>query len=290
MEFVRAPSPLRFYPAAVFARRDRVLPPGATVPRLEGEIRSVKVDARHLRRYRDVCGFDNGDVLPVTYPHVMAMPLHLALMTRPAFVRLMGLVHISNEIAWQRPLPVNGDYSLRSWIEGHRDSERGQEFDLFTELLQEGRAVWSERSTLLARQRADGAHAARAARATLKAPKPDPEALVSEVRFNADRSVGRRYGLVSWDLNPIHGSDFSARRLGFDRAVAHGMWSMARSLAALGPELFQEPRRVSVEFKLPLFLPSGVRLEHWRREDVWTFVLKQGDGNRPYLAGTAIRL
>ena len=267
-----------------------MLPPGATLPRLEGEIRSVAVDARHVRRYRDVCGFGDAEGLPLTYPHVLAMPLHLALMTHPAFVRLMGLVHIANEIEWRGPLAVDSEYSLRSWIEGHRDSERGQEFDLFTELVVTGSIVWAERSTLLARKRADGAQAARAARATLKVPKAGPDEAVVETRFRADRSIGRRYGMVSWDLNPIHGSNFSARRLGFERAVAHGMWSMARSLAALGPDLTHQACRVSVEFKLPLYLPSDVRLESWQRQGDWTFVLKQGDGNRPYLAGTTVRL
>ena len=87
-----------------------------------------------------------------------------------------------------------------------------------------------------------------------------------------DHRTARLYGRLSGDLNPIHLADFSARRFGFDRAVAHGMWSMARSLAALGPELTARPCRIPVEFKLPLFLPSGVRLEHWRgTAGTWTW-------------------
>lgn len=228
--------------------------------------------------------------LPITYPHVLAMPLHLALLTQPAFVvRLMGLIHVANEIEWRRPLAADRAYGVAAWVEGHRDTDRGQEFDLFTHLLQEGEPVWVERSTLLARgARRDPAGAARAARDSLRVPKPADDADVVERRFRAERRVGTRYGLVSGDLNPIHGSDFSARRFGFDRAVAHGMWSMARSLACLEPTLTRSACRVSVDFKLPLFLPSDARLEHWHEGGTWTFVLKQGEGNRPHLAGAAV--
>jgi acyl dehydratase len=291
LRFARPPSVLRFYPSAVFARRAPNVPEGQTVPRLEGEIETVVISRRHLDRYREVCGFPRGDLLPIAYPHVLAMPLHLALMTHPAFlVRLMGLVHVANEIEWHRPLSADAIYAIACWVEGHRDTDRGQEFDLFTELRESGAAVWAERCTLLARRRRGAAGAARAARASLRVPRPPDGATVSEQGFHAPRSIGRRYGTVSGDLNPIHGSDFSARRFGFERAVAHGMWSMARSLACLEPELTRDPCRVQVDFKLPLFLPSEVRLEHWREEGGRSFVLRQGDGHRPHLAGSATLL
>ncbi len=291
LKFARPPSVLRFYPRAVFARRASQVPAGQTVPRLEGEIDSVVISRRHLDRYRAVCGFPHGTSLPIAYPHVLAMPLHLALMTHPVFVvRLMGLIHVANEIECRGPLAADSTYGIACWIEGHRDTDRGQEFELFTELREGGTAVWRERCTLLARGRPGAAGAARAARASLRVPKPPEGVTVLEQRLTAPRSTGRRYGMVSGDLNPIHGSDFSARRFGFERAVAHGMWSMARSLACLGPEITRQPCRVQVDFKLPLFLPSNIRLEHWLEDGMRRFVLRQGDGPRPHLAGSATRL
>ncbi|MCU0975719.1 MAG: hypothetical protein MUC71_05315 [Steroidobacteraceae bacterium] len=290
LRFARLPSALRYYPSAVLARREPRLPPGESVPRLEGAVEVVAVRPGHLARYRAVCGFDSDQrLLPATYPHVLAMPLHLALMTHPSFVvRLMGLVHIANEIEWLRPLPADGRYSLRAWLEGHRDTDRGQEFDLHTELADASGVAWRERSTLLARQRGSGAQAARSARAALRQPKPGAGEAVTEVPIEAGREIGRRYGRVSDDLNPIHIADWGARMFGFDRAVAHGMWSMARSIAALGPGL-TPPFRVAVEFKLPLFLGSRALLHHWRSDGAWTFVLKDGEGQRPHLAGSVTR-
>lgn len=281
---------LRYYPSALFARRTALVPAGVVVPRLEGGIARVGIRPRHLARYREVCGFPDDGGLPIAYPHVLAMPLHLALLTDPAFVvRLMGLIHVANEIEWLRPLPAGGSYGLECWVEGHRETDRGHEFELFTELVESGAVAWRERCTLLARHRSSGTQAARNARAALRAPKPEGNEDVVEVPIHADHAIGRRYGFVSGDLNPIHIADFSARRFGFDRAVAHGMWSMARSLAALGPELTATACRVSVEFKMPLFLPSETRLSHWQAGDEWLFVLRDEAGQRPHLAGSVVR-
>ena len=289
LSFARPPSALRYYPRAVLGRRQTRLPDGVTVPRLEGVIESVEIRSGHLRRYRDACGFPEGPQLPVTYPHVLAGPLHLALMTHPAVVvRLMGLVHIANDIEWRRPLPAGGRYRIRAWVEGHRNTDRGQEFDLCTELDDAEGVAWRECSTLLARQRGSSAQAARSARAVLRQPRPGAGDEVTVVPIEAGREMGRRYGRVSDDLNPIHIADWGARLFGFERAVAHGMWSMARSLAALGNDL-APPCRVTVEFKLPLFLGSRARLHHWREDGAWTFVLKDAEGQRPHLAGSVTR-
>jgi len=47
--------------------------------------RRVPVDRAHLAAYDRVCGFRLTDTLPATYPHVLAFPLQMALMTSPDF-------------------------------------------------------------------------------------------------------------------------------------------------------------------------------------------------------------
>jgi acyl dehydratase len=71
--------------------------------------------------------------------------------------------------------------------------------------------------------------------------------------------AGRRYAAVSGDVNPIHLHALTAKLLGFDRAIAHGMYTYARALAAFGPRL-PGAGRSSVWFRRPLPLPSTVRL------------------------------
>ncbi len=285
--FERLPSAFRYYPRAVFGKRSALVPDDQAVPRLEGTVASVSARASHIRRYRQVCGFTDDGRLPITYPHVLAMPIHMALLTHRRFVvRLMGLIHVSNEIHEIRSLPVGGSYRLRSWVEGHRDGDRGHEFDVFTEFEDRDGIAWHEKSTLLARRAASGAQAARSARQTLRFEKPVDTDAPQQVDVEVSRSVGRRYGWLSGDLNPIHLGDRGARLFGFNRAVAHGMWSMARSLAALGQAALAPPVSVHVDFKLPLFLPAKSTLEHWPRDGRRVFVLKDAESERPHLAGS----
>src|SRR5262245_37462434 len=60
----------------------------------------LAVDPDHLAAYCDVTGFpDQAAYLPATYPHVLAFPLHLDLMSDASFpFRPMGLVHVANTI------------------------------------------------------------------------------------------------------------------------------------------------------------------------------------------------
>jgi hypothetical protein len=80
-----------------------------------------------------------------------------------------------------------------------------------------------------------GMPAARSARQALRYEKPGASDAVEQRKSTSPRAVGRRYGWLSGDLNPIHLADRGARMFGFERAVAHGMWSMARTLAAARP-------------------------------------------------------
>jgi acyl dehydratase len=285
--FRRLPSSFRYFPRAVFGRRSALVPDGKTVPRLEGSVESVTARAGHLARYRAACGFADDGFLPATYPHVLAMPLHVALLTHPLFVvRLMGLIHVANEIQLSRPLPAAGVYRLKSWIEGHREADRGHEFELFTAVEDGQGTAWQEKSTLLARRASSGKQAARSARQTLRYEKPTATEITAGTDIDVPRAMGRRYGWLSGDLNPIHLGDRGARLFGFDRAVAHGMWSMARTLAALGKDSLTPPVHVHVEFKFPLFMPCVAHLEHWLREGRRVFVLKDAESERPHLAGS----
>jgi acyl dehydratase len=285
--FQRMPAASRYFPRALFGRRSALVPDGQTVPRLEASVANVRASRRHLDRYREVCGFTDDGLLPIAYPHVVAMPLQYAILTHPRFVvRIMGLIHVANEIRQARPLSADRPFSLQTWIEGHRAVDRGHEFDLYTSVEDAEGTAWQERSTLLARRPSSGKPAARSARQALRYEKPGSSDAVEQTEIDVPRAVGRRYGWLSGDLNPIHLADRGARMFGFERAVAHGMWSMARTLAALGPGALAPPVQAHVEFKFPLFMPSVARLEHWAHESRRVFVLKDADSDRPHLAGS----
>ena len=71
--------------------------------------------------------------------------------------------------------------------------------------------------------------------------------------------IGRRYGAVSGDRNPIHLHSLTAKAFGFPSAIAHGMWLKARTLATLEGRL-PDAFTVDVAFKTPVLLPSTIAI------------------------------
>lgn len=77
----------------------------------------------------------------------------------------------------------------------------------------------------------------------------------------------------------------SARLFGFPRAIAHGLWNKARSLAALGERLPMAGYRVEVRFQKPVLLPAQVNLLASEPAPSGQFSLRGKDG-LPHMAGS----
>lgn len=97
--------------------------------------------------------------------------------------------------------------------------------------------------------------------------------------------IGRRYAEVSGDRNPIHLHPLTARLFGFPSAIAHGMWTKARALAAFEGRL-PDAYTVDVRFKLPVLLPAKVAFTSWQTDEGWAFELWNARKPKPHLEGT----
>jgi hypothetical protein len=284
LEFARAPAIWSMYPGILMSRKPALVPDGGEVPRIESRLAKVVIERKHLAAYSEICGAAAGATLPIAYPHVLAMPLHLAMLGAEAFpVKLFGLVHVHNRIAMRQPLSAEEPAEIRAWIEGHRETERGQEFELHTEYVVAGDAIWDETCTFLARRKPPAGAKPGGARNADGA--PDAAAMKSS-SFRAPSGLGRRYGFISGDVNPIHMSDLSARAFGFPRAIAHGMWSLGRSASDFEAEQFNGGCELSVTFKLPIYMPSWLMLQRWSIENGSGFALRDAQGEKPHLVGT----
>jgi acyl dehydratase len=246
--------------------------PEAEFPRERLVLDGVRVDQGRLVAYERVCGFPTGSAdgaLPVTYPHVLGFPLAMRLMSDADFpLPLLGLVHTSIGITRYTSLPASGEYELAVHIEGLAPHRRGTEATVVTGMRAGGEVVWESRSTYLARHRTDGA-------AEPPEERPAPLPVVDSWRLAGD--VGRRYGAASGDRNPIHLYPLTARLFGFRRAIAHGMWTVARCLAAGG----SAGVRVRARFLAPVLLPGTVT---YGADGSGRFELR-GDGGRLHLVG-----
>ncbi|OUC98614.1 MaoC family dehydratase [Streptomyces swartbergensis] len=223
--------------------------PDAQFPRTRLVLPGLRVDLARLAAYERVCGFPTGDdALPPTYPHVLGFPLAMRLMSGRDFpLPLLGLVHTSITITRHRAMPATGAYELMVRVEGLAPHRRGTEATVVTEVREGGDVVWESRSTYLARHRTR--RPAEAPREGVRKPPP----AVAEWRLAED--VGRRYAAASGDRNPIHLHPLTARLFGFPRAIAHGMWTVARCLAAHGTP---DSCHVRAQFRAPVLLPGTV--------------------------------
>ena len=249
--------------------------PDADFPRTRLVLPGLRIDLARLAAYERVCGFPTGDdALPVTYPHVLGFPLAMRLMSGRHFpLPLLGLVHTSIEITRYRAPEASGEYELTVYVDGLAPHRRGTEAAVVTELRVGEEVVWESVSTYLARHRTDGS-------------VPDPEREpheplppVAEWRLAGD--IGRRYGAASGDRNPIHLYPLTARLFGFPRAIAHGMWTVARCLAAHGTP---QAALVRAEFRAPVLLPGTVTYA----ADGVGFELR--GGGRVHVAGSVVAL
>jgi acyl dehydratase len=250
----------------------------------------VAVDPNRLAAYDRLCGFDLSDTLPPTYPHMLAFPMHLSLITDGRFpLAAMGLVHIANSITVHRPLRVTERLSLRVWATPLEPHPRGRQFTVRTEARAGEEVVWEESSTHLSRGKAttEGGGGADAARSREEI--PPSQDLPATATWRCPGDLGRRYGSVSGDLNPIHVHSLSARLFGFRSAIVHGMWTKARCLAALGPQLGGrgESYTVSVAFRKPILLPATVAFAEAAHDSGATIAFGVRDAKRdtPHLDG-----
>jgi acyl dehydratase len=206
--------------------------------------RELRVDRERLAAYDRVCGFRLRDELPPTYPHVLAFPLAVEVLTGPAVpFGVLGLVHVRNRIEVLRPVEAGQRLTARVWV----DRVEGREVDVLAEVSAGGEVAWRSSSTYLNRKGGGGG-----GRRDGDAPLPEASTV-----WRVPGDVGRRYARVSGDWNPIHISRPAARLFGLPGAIAHGMWTKARCLAALEGEL-RGPMTVDVRFKKPLVLPARV--------------------------------
>lgn len=234
---------------------------------------AVRVDPARLAAYARVCGFapdERADAgggaaagLPLTYPHVLGFPLAARIMAARAFpLPLMGLVHTSIDIRAYGPLTAGDRPDLVVYADGLRAHRRGTEVVMVTRARLAGRTVWSDRSTYLARHRVDeaapaagAAEAAGPSEGSEPSEPPGPAGPLPEVaRWRLDADLGRRHARVTGDWNPIHLYPWTARPLGFPRAIVHGMWTVARCAAAAGPDV----TRLVATFRRPVPLPAEV--------------------------------
>ena len=246
---------------------------------LDLELTGVTASSEDVAAYAKVCGFALRDTLPPTYPHMLAFPLHMAVMSDGSFpFGAVGLVHVENSIAQKRPIGIYEEMTIRVRPTKLQPHPKGKTFSLETEVLVDGKVVWESVSTMLRRGKGD--EAAKQERGFEPLPAETPAS--AEWKLGGD--LGRRYASVSGDRNPIHMHSLTAKPLGFPGAIAHGMWTKARALAQLESKL-PDAFEADVRFRKPVLLPARVEFAATEQEGEILFAVRDAKKGTPHLDG-----
>jgi len=271
---------------------------GEEIPEMELELAGVRADAERVAAYARVCGFSLRDTLPPTYPHVLAFPLHMAVMADGGFpFGAVGLVHVENRIEQRRPVGLGEELTISVRPTKLQNHPRGRTFSLLTKVLVGRQIAWESTSTMLRRGKTDDS--ARTSPSNVRAPSElhqisglagrEFDAVRGEgpgagAEWKLGGDLGRRYAAVSGDRNPIHMHSLSAKPLGFPRAIAHGMWTKARCLAALESRL-PDAFAVEVRFRKPILLPGKVGFAIGNEGGTIDFAVRDAKRGTPHLEG-----
>ncbi len=261
---------------------------GGEIPELELDLAGVRAKPEDVAAYARVCGFALRDHLPPTYPHLLAFPLHMAVMADGSFpFGAVGLVHVENRIEQHRRIGIGEELAINVRPTKLQPHSKGRTFSLLTKVTVDGEVAWESTSTMLRRgsgsDKADANQVVKPSDGELDS-RRDSEHLTASAVWKLGEDLGRRYAAVSGDRNPIHMHALSAKALGFPRAIAHGMWTKARCLAALESRL-PDAFATEVRFRKPILLPSWVEFASAPDGDRIDFAVRDAKRGTPHLDG-----
>lgn len=246
------------------------------LPAIKSQLNDFVINPRHLAAYRQHCGFKPGSKIPATYLQVAAFPLILNIMSHNKFpLRALGKVHIANQVSCLEAFDPRQPINLTAEIGSSLLTSRGLEWNIDFTATVDNQLVWSGFSTYM--HQCETGIGRREKPKVIRGDNPED--------WLVPKKIGRTYGRLSGDCNPIHISNWTAKMFGFKQAIAHGMWSKARCLAALEDILPGPGYTVDTTFHRPIFLPSEVKFYTRKIKTGKYFSLFNQAGEKAYLKG-----
>jgi hypothetical protein len=249
---------------------------GDSLPAISAEWQDMSLDVQHLAQYNRICGFAEHK-MPATYLWTRAFPLIMRILVSKQFpLPAMGQVHLSNQISVHKTFDISKKITITAAVAHSKLSSKGLEWTMQLTADVEGLSVWSSQSTFLHRCKTG----------IERNSKIIENADGESQQWSLAKDLGRRYAAISGDYNPIHLGALSAKLFGFKQAIAHGMCSKARCLAALDAVTPDSGYQVNVNFLKPVYLPSTVNFYAKPEEGRQDFCLYDSGGEHRHLQGS----
>lgn len=216
------------------------LPPLSSRYRLDG------IRAADVARYNALLGFP-ANQLPLPYYYVIAQRAHIATLLDKAFpFAVAGTVHVENELIEHEQAQFGQAMELATSVRIEPPGDTGARYCLLVTVAEsDGRRLFTCRSTYLVKR---GRRKAAPPGGAAEHPYP----VIGQ--WTLSSAAGREYAAVSGDWNPIHLWKWSARLMGFESPIIHGMHTVAKACAAIQSQAGRRITAVSARFKSPIAL------------------------------------
>ena len=226
---------------------------------------SIDLNLRHIKKYSDFFSWQTDQIHPI-YPYSLLTSIHFQIVNNREFpFSPFGLIHKRENIICFKPL-VFEKWDIHSSVTEFREIENGYEFDIQSDLKVRGELFWRSLSTIFKRTKK-----------TVSKRNHEISPVKNSIKWLLPASHGLRYGLISMNLDPIHISQMTAKFMGYDKAIMHGMWGVARGVTEIWELPY--PFELTTQFISPIYLPSIVLFE----QSELSFSLRTEDGKKEHL-------
>jgi hypothetical protein len=198
-----------------------------------------------LANYHQMVSWKGEGIHPL-FPYAMLTHIHFAVVNKPSFpYSPYGLIHKREKITCLKPLTL-GAWEMDTTIQEYRQLDNGVEIDFLTTLKIDGEVCWHSLTTAFKRLKP-----------SYKKVKREELAIDSDIKWDIPQGYGRKYGLLSLNIDPIHISQMTAKMMGHKAAIMHGMWAAARGISQFAPTNF--PQVFEIKFVAPIYIPNQVQ-------------------------------
>lgn len=280
LSYRRRPRLLPIYARGLFVRRSG-LEAERALPEMHSEWRGFTIDKGQLKRFLKMCRLGPSDAMPLVYPLVFAFPLHVSIVGHVKFpLSFVRMMQIRNHVIQHRPVELQEAMDISAAIVGQRVVATGLEMDMYTALGRVDDPVWESVHTYF--------FPGNFGESDPSSPLLQLPALSAdyvERTWKMPNGGGFCFGLMAGDYNPIHYLAPYARIMRFQRDFAHAQMTLALCIRNLPGFLRDEPVRLDVAIKGPVYYGSNVNMKYCEKGKSYRFDLYCEGNARPCLSG-----
>ena len=281
LQFTQLPSPWPFYRKALLSSKPKVKD-GHQWPEIDVSYGPFQFSQGMIQQYKELCQIDASIEVPLLFPHSLFGPLHLAMLTQNEFpMKLLGAVHLRNHVIQRTPLKIGTEYHVTMNLNKYRRRPQGLEVDFTTSIKQWFRDSMGKRDHLSLPEKFKEEDA----ESSLASSTQNLSQGEKYVDFPVPSNIGKKFGWLTKDINPIHMSSILAKAFGFKRDLCHGMWALGRAVGQIKGYESSQAIRCDVSFKGPLYIGKDITVEIEKGKPGVFQLMSQGN-DRPCVVGS----